>query len=131
MCPPPFYSKVEPDAYCACVESRAATPTLSCTVNNMGKKKKGGKQKGDKAGGGDKLPPPPNIEDQRPGAREALLTFKSVLPSLYSVQIMCISLSAKSTAIAVIKLHSQSFTPLFFLFFFCTVQNFRWCKTFR
>lgn len=84
----------------------------------MGKKKKGGKQKGDKAGGGDKLPPPPNIEDQRPGAREALLTFKSVLPSLYSVQIMCISLSAKSTAIAVIKLHSQSFTPLFFFCFF-------------
>jgi len=46
----------------------------------MGKKKKGGKEKGDKAGGGDKLPPPPNLEDQRQGAREALLTFKSVLP---------------------------------------------------
>lgn len=40
----------------------------------MGKKKKGGKEK---AGGGDKLPPPPNLEDQRQGAREALLTFKS------------------------------------------------------
>lgn len=44
------------------------------------KKKKGGKEKGDKAGGGDKLPPPPNLEDQRQGAREALLTFKLVLP---------------------------------------------------
>ena len=54
-------------------------PLLGCTVN-MGKKKKGGKEKGDKAGGGDKLPPPPNLEEQRQGAREALLTFKSVLP---------------------------------------------------
>ena len=53
---------------------------LSCAVNMGKKKKKGGKEKGDKAGGGDKLPPPPNLEDQRQGAREALLTFKLVLP---------------------------------------------------
>ena len=61
------------------------------------KKKKGGKEKGDKAGGGDKLPPPPNLEDQRQGAREALLTFKSVLPFIDTNYV-----SAKSTLFIVL-----------------------------
>ena len=46
----------------------------------MGKKKKGGKGKGEKGDGGEKkLPPPPNLDDQRQGACEALLSFQWVI----------------------------------------------------